>query len=96
MTIDDIEIKIKKYDREKQVVIVNLLLFEELEIRGYVARFTKTKYSSYPIWLVSPPSVSVGRGKYTKRFWISEFKNSDFWEKLQQEIIHAVIKHTNL
>ena len=96
MNIEDIEIKIKKYDRTKNYVLVNLLLFKELEIRGYVVRFTKTKNTTTPIWLVTPPSVPIGRGKYRKYFWITEFKDADFWEKLQQRIIHLAISHTNL
>ena len=76
MNIEDFDIKIKKYDRENNFVIVNLVILKEFEIRGYVARFTKTKYSDSPIWLVSPPTKFIGKGKYKKAFWIAELKNT--------------------
>lgn len=92
MNIDDIEIKIKKYDREKQFVIVYLLLFNQLEIRGFRARFGTTKYSLvYPVWIVSPPAVRIGKNY----FWITEFKDTDLWQELEKRIIEKVKAYTN-
>ena len=93
MNIEDIEIKIKKYDREKQVVIVYILLFGQLEIRGFRARFGRTKYSpNASVWIVSPPAVKT-KNKY---FWIVEFKDSNLWKELEKRIIKDVRSYTNL
>ena len=97
MTIEDIEIKIKKFDREKNYVLVNLLILNTIEIRGFVVRYTKTRYTVSPIWIVNPPSIPSGKkGKYKIYFWVVEFKDPDFWEQLQQKIIHAAVLHTNI
>ena len=90
--IEDFEIKIKKYDRDKNQVIVNLIVCEELEIRGFIVRYTSTKYSTSPIWIVSPPSVK-GRNRFY--FWIVNLKNPTLWESLQKEIINLVKEYTN-
>lgn len=92
MEIDNIEIKIQKYDRFKQQVIVNLFFFHELEVRGYVARFTTTKYSpDYPVWIVSPPSVRQRNKKY---FHVVRLENRELWKILQEKIVSAVKEYT--
>lgn len=94
LTIDDIEIKIKKYDGEKQVVIVNLLILNSLEIRGCRARYGRTKYSpNSSIWIVSPPAIKTRGGRY---FWVVEFKDKDLWTKLEERIIKEVRTYTNI
>lgn len=93
MDIEDFEVKVKKYDRIKSVVIINLLINNELEIRGFVVRYTTTKYSPVsPVWIVSPPSV---RGRNRKYFWIVRFENSALWEKLQSVMIRLAKEHTD-
>ncbi len=85
MDIDDFEIKIKTYQRAKNVVIVNIVVKDSIEIRGFVVRFTITKYSpSYPVWIVSPPSV---RGRNKAYFWIVKFKDSALWQQLEERIV---------
>ncbi len=93
MEIDDFSIRIKKYDRSKNLVIVNLVICNEFVVRGYTVRYTPTKYSSSPVWLVTPPCV---KSRYKQYFWIAELKNTALWEILQKKIIDAVIEHTNL
>ncbi len=92
LTIDDIEIKIKKYDREKQIIIVNIMICEKLEIRGFRVRYGRTKYSpNTPIWIASPPSIKI-RSKY---FWIVEFKDIDLWVELEKRLINEARSYTN-
>lgn len=43
MDIENIEIKIKKYDREKEVVILNLIYNSAIEERGWTVRLLETK-----------------------------------------------------
>lgn len=93
MNIKDFEIKIKKFDREKNVVYVNLIICGELEIRGWVIRYTETKYSKLPIWIVNPPSV---RGRNKKTFWIAHLKNPELWHILEKQIINEVKNYTDL
>lgn len=93
MTLDDIEIKIKTYDRKKNVVIVNLVIEETIELRGFTVRYVYTKDSPHtPIWVVSPPSV-VGRNK--KYFWIVNFIDSALWQQLREEIADRAREHAN-
>ncbi len=93
MLIDDIEIKIKKYDREKNFAIVNLTLLETVEIRGFITRYTETKYSRYkPVWIVNPPSKKTGKSW----FHIIRFKDIELWKELEQRIIDKVIAYTNV
>ena len=87
MNIEDFEIKIKKYDRDNNQVIVNLLISKELEIRGYVVRFMETKFSTYPIWIVTPPAV---KGRNKMYFHVVRLKNELLWGTLQQKIIESV------
>lgn len=94
MNIEDFEIKIKKYDREKNVVIVNLLVCGELEIRGYRVRYTTTRFSpNYPVWIASPPSV---KGRNKTSFWIVRLKNPALWQKLEKKLIEEAGNYTNL
>lgn len=93
MKIEDIQIKIKKYDKEKNFVLVNLLICGVLELRGFVIRYTTTKKSpNSPVWLVNPPSV-VGRNK--KFFWIVRFTDSELWGRLKNRIIDEAKNYTN-
>ncbi len=93
MTLDDIEIKIKKYDKKKNVVIVNLVVLGEIEMRGFVVRYVCTKDSPRaPVWVVSPPSV-VGRNK--KYFWIVKFLDSALWQRLKEAIADVAREHAN-
>lgn len=90
MNIDNIEIKIKKWDKtnEKNQVIVNLNILECLEIRGYIVRYITTKNSPiYPVWIVSPPSKKV-----KNKFWfhIVRFTDSRLWEKVEKKIVELV------
>jgi len=95
VTIDDFRIKIKKYDRIKQVVISNVIVCDTIEHRGYIARYTELKQSPYTSqWIVSPPSVKM-RGKSNKYFWIVNILDTELWHKLQKKIIQAVIEYTN-
>jgi len=88
MDINDIEIKIVKCDREKEVFIINLTFFNQLVVRGYRARYKTTKYSpDLPVWLISPPSV-VGKGK--KFFWIARIIDNDLWLRIQEKMIKEV------
>ncbi len=93
LTIDDIEIKIKTYDRKKNQVILNLTLFDQVQIRGFTVRYTTTKYSSInPVWVVTPPSV---RGRNKTWFHIVRFTDSALWEQLQKRIINTANEHAN-
>jgi len=87
MKIEDFEIKIKKYDQNKNQVIVNINVCQELEIRGYVVRYRETKYSSFPIWIVTPSAV---RGRNKMFFHIVRLKNELLWGTLQKKIIDLV------
>ncbi len=93
MNIDDIEIKIKTYNRTKNLVILNLILFDQLELRGFTVRYTETKYSPlHPVWIVTPPSV---RGRNKAWFHIVRFKDSALWQQLQKRIIDAASEQAN-
>ena len=93
INIDDIEIKIKTYDRKKNQVILNLMLFDQLQIRGFIVRYTTTKFSLItPVWVVTPPSV---RGRNKAWFHIVRFTDSALWEQLQKRIIEAANEHAN-
>ena len=93
MNIDDIEIKIKTYDREKNFVIVNLNIHEVIEIRGFTVRYMTTKHSpTYPVWIVTPPSV---RGRNKMFFHIVRVKDSALWQKLEKRIIEMAKEYTN-
>jgi hypothetical protein len=92
MNIDDLEIRIKKYDREKQVVILNVLACNVLEVRGFRARYGRTNRSpNASVWIVSPPAVRVGKNY----FWIFELKDNDLWQQLTKKIINAVREYTS-
>lgn len=92
MTIEDFEIKIKKYDREKQVVIANINMLGTVEVRGFRIRYGKTKYSgNSSVWIVSPPAVRVGKNY----FWIFEIKDSDLWQQLSELLIKQAKEYTN-
>ena len=92
LEIDDIEIKIKKYDRDKNIVILNLLICGQLEIRGYTVRFTETRYSrSKPIWLVTPPSTRTKRNVW---FHVVRFKDTALWQQVREQIEQVVIDYT--
>jgi len=94
MNIEDFEIKIKKFDEKKSVVYVNVIIHQELELRGFVARYGETKYShSVPIWFVKPPSV-LGRNK--KSFYIVYLKNPTLWQLLEKKIIDSAKEYTDL
>lgn len=93
MTIEDIEIKIKKYDREKNLVIVNIIIEKALEIRGFTVRYTTTKRSpTTPVWIVNPPAV---KGRNKTYFWVVRFLESDFWQRLQEEITRQAREYAN-
>lgn len=92
MNIEDFEIKIKKYDRDKNHVIVNVLIQEVIEIRGFLCLYTSTKYSVNPVWIVNPPSVRKGKVRY----WLFEIKNIDLWHELQNKIVDLVKEYTNI
>jgi hypothetical protein len=88
MDIGDIEIKIKKYDREKEIVILNLILFNKLEIRGYRAMLLETKTPPVrSFWKVLPPCVKKTKKEY---FWIARFLDKDLWLKVQEKVIEKV------
>jgi len=94
MQIEDFEIKIKKFDREKNVVYVNLIICGELETRGWVVRYTTTKYSTNSaVWIVNPPSA---KGRNKKTFWIVYLKNPSLWNLLQKKVIDEVKDYTDL
>ncbi len=93
MNIEDFEIKIKKYDEEKNVVYVNVLVCGELETRGWVVRYTTTRFSTnIPVWIVNPPSV---KGRNRRMFWIVHLKNPALWQLLQKKIIDVVKEYTD-
>jgi hypothetical protein len=93
MEIEDFEVIIKKYDKEKNVVLMNLLIKGELEIRGFVCRYTITKKSPlYPVWVISPPALKGRGGHY---FWIANLKNPALWQKLQEKMTEMAKDYTN-
>ncbi|MBI4100798.1 hypothetical protein HY439_03630 [Candidatus Microgenomates bacterium] len=93
MNIEDFEIKIKKYDREKNCVIANVVVLGELELRGFVVRYTTTKYSTtYPVWIVSPPSV---KGRNNNYFWVIKLKNDLLWQQLSKKLIEEANQYAN-
>lgn len=93
MDIEDFEIKVKKYDTVKSVVYVNVTVYGVLEIRGYVVRYTTTKYShGSSVWMVSPPAI---KGKNRRYFWIVELKDTELWKQLQELIISKAKDYTN-
>ena len=68
-------------------------LLEQLEIRGFVVRFTITRYSPIsPVWVVNPPSV---KGRSKEWFHIVRFRDKELWEQLKKEIIVAARDYTN-
>lgn len=88
MDIDDIDIKIKKYDREKEVVILNLIFCKRLEVRGFTARLLDTKTEpKHSFWSVNPPCI---RRKDNTYFWIVQFLELDFWTQIKERIIEKV------
>ena len=92
MNIEDFEIKIKKYDREKNVVIVHLLILKIIEIRGFIVRYALTRYShGSPVWIVSPPSVRIGKFY----FWQFRCINLDLWKEIEKKMIELAIEYTN-
>lgn len=92
MNIDDIDVKAKKYDREKQFVILNILVYGILEVRGFRARFGTTRRSSgSSVWIVSPPAVRVGKNY----FWVFEMKDLELWKELEKKIIYAAQEYTD-
>ncbi len=94
MNIEDFKIKIKKYDEKKSVVYVNVIAFDELEMRGFVAKYGETRYSQgIAIWFVKPPSV---KGRNNKSFYIVYLKNPTLWQQLQKKIIDAAKEYTDL
>ncbi len=94
MNIEDFEIKIKKYDREKNVVYINLLIYGIAEVRNFVIRYTETKHSPlHPVWVVNPPAVKGRGGKY---FWIFKINDPALWELVQKKIIDEVKEYTDL
>jgi hypothetical protein len=91
MNIEDFEITVKKYDREKQVVILNLVIKQVLEVRGFRARYGRTKHSpTASVWIVSPPAVKTGK----IYFWIFEVKDSDLWQLLSEKMIRLAKEYT--
>lgn len=94
MDIDNFKIEIKKYDEQKHFVIVNVIVLDTIELRGFTVRYTTTKYShGYPVWLVSPPT-RMDRNKIP--FWIVRILDSTLWQQLQRAIIKEAEKYTNL
>jgi hypothetical protein len=92
MKIDDFEIIVKKYDKEKSCVIVNLLVFKVLEIRGFTVRCLTTKSSpTIPVYMVCPPSVKAGKGW----FWIVKFSDTALWQQLKEWMKCEAKKHVN-
>ena len=101
MKIEDIKIKIKKYDREKNVAIANLIISDVLELRGFTIRYTATKYSEgRSIWIVTPPSIKGStKSKFTNKFpyfWIAKFIDSDLWAELEKNMIQMAKDYTSL
>lgn len=91
MNIDDFEIRVKKYDREKQVVILNILVQNVLEVRGFRARYGRTQRSlNSSVWIVSPPAVRVGKNY----FWIFILKDNELWQQLSERMIQAAKEYT--
>ncbi len=92
MNINDIKINIKKYDREKQVVIANIVISDTFEVRGFRVRYGQTKYSpDASVWIVSPPAVKVGKNY----FWIFETKDKKLWQQISEELIKEARNYTN-
>jgi len=92
MNIDNFEIIVKKYDREKQVVILNILVHDVLEVRGFRARYGRTNRSpNASVWIVSPPAVRVGKNY----FWIFELKDNELWQQLSEQIIQKAKEYTS-
>jgi len=88
MDIDDIEIKIKKYDREREVVILNLIYEGKIEERGWTARLLETKSEPrHSFWKITPPCKKIYKNKF---FWICRILDKNLWLKLQEKIIDAV------
>ncbi|MGI0059307.1 MAG: hypothetical protein ACREBJ_06020 [Nitrosotalea sp.] len=91
MNIEDFEITVKKYDREKQVVILNLLACGVLQVRGFRARYGRTKYSpNSSVWIVSPPAIRVGKNY----FWIFELQDNELWQQLSEKMIQLAKGYT--
>lgn len=88
MDINDIDIKIKKYNREKEVVILNLIFCKKLEVRGYTARLLETKTEpKHSFWKINPPCILNNNKSF---FWITEILDKDLWKKLEEKIIETV------
>lgn len=92
INIDDFKIIVKKYDKGNNFVILNLLICGVIEVRGFRVRYTPTKHSINPIWIVSPPSVKGRGGLY---FWIFQLKNTILWQKLESRMIKEAQKEAN-
>src|SRR3989338_3127147 len=95
LTINDFDVEVKKWDRDKNVVIVNVKICGVVEIRGFQVRFATSRFTQRSEWLVSPPSLPLKkRGRKTTYFWVTEIKNKDLWDQLKKKIINTVDVYT--
>ena len=88
MDINDIDIKIKKYDRTKRLLILNLIFCKKVELRGYTAKLVETKTEPiHSYWSINPPRI---RNKDKTYFWIVNVLESGFWLQIKERIIEKV------
>lgn len=92
INIEDFKIIVKKYDRENNYVILNILICKTIEVRGFIVRYTTTRHSASPVWIVNPPSVKGRKGMY---FWIFQLKNTILWQKLESRMIKEARREAN-
>lgn len=82
MTIDDINIEIKKKDKFNRW-IVNLLICDTFEIRGFI--WSKSQYATnIPSgYYLKPPTIQSRSGA---KFWLVECVDKNFWGEIQIKV----------
>lgn len=92
MNIDDFYIKVKKYDKKTNSVILNVTVCDILEVRGFRVTYTTTKHSPlHPVWIANPPAT---RGRNKQFFWIVRITDSALWQQLEKKLIEVAEDYT--
>ena len=87
MDIKDFEIEIKKIDKVKQIVIVNLVVKETIVIRSFMVRRSNYPLTNDLFWWVAPPALQNKMGKY---FWLVQFLDKNLWKQVECKIAEKI------
>lgn len=80
MKIEDFGVEIKKVNKKKKTVILNVILQGVLEIRGWTARPSTFSKNNGLKWWVSPP---CKQGKNGQWYWWVNFSDLGLWKELE-------------